>query len=354
MQISGLKITAVLCTVVLFFFACGKRQQRNVVSFDSSQQITMQGHALQGDSILWSEGIVIMDSLLINLNDKMDTVFNVYRLSDFSFLGSCGVRGEGPDDISFFNSRSWGLFGHGLFYADMNKCNLGAIRFEKGKPIFFVEKRITIPRPGAINGMAVSIDTSVMYFSSYCQENEFVRVNKEDPAHPVPIGVYPEYISGDIPAVNIMSVYLKHLSYNSQRRLYVALYEYLPLLRVFDEQGRIIAESILEGWESRQFEAPYFFPAEDNIRCYLSVCSDENYIYGLYIGQKAPDLEEKGRENPLDVRFSVHVWDWEGRPVADLHPDRLLMKIAVQDGVLYGINTFVSDTVYTYKLDLHS
>ena len=93
MQISGLKITAVLCTVVLFFFACGKRQQRNVVSFDSSQQITMQGHALQGDSILWSEGIVIMDSLLINLNDKMDTVFNVYRLSDFSFLGSCGVRG---------------------------------------------------------------------------------------------------------------------------------------------------------------------------------------------------------------------------------------------------------------------
>ena len=38
----------------------------------------------------------------------------------------------------------------------------------------------------------------------------------------------------------------------------------------------------------------------------------------------------------------------------DLHPDRLLMKIAVQDGVLYGINTFVSDTVYTYKLDLHS
>ena len=68
MQISGLKITAVLCTVVLFFFACGKRQQRNVVSFDSSQQITMQGHALQGDIILWSEGIVIMDSLLINLN----------------------------------------------------------------------------------------------------------------------------------------------------------------------------------------------------------------------------------------------------------------------------------------------
>lgn len=44
-----------------------------------------------------------MDSLLINLNDKMDTVFNVYRLSDFSFLGSCGVRGEGPDDISFGN-----------------------------------------------------------------------------------------------------------------------------------------------------------------------------------------------------------------------------------------------------------
>ena len=121
----------------------------------------------------------------------------------FFVLGSCGVRGEGPDDISFFNSRSWGLFGHGLFYADMNKCNLGAIRFEKGKPIFFVEKRITIPRPGAINGMAVSIDTSVMYFSSYCQENEFVRVNKEDLAHPVPIGVYPEYISGDIPAVNI-------------------------------------------------------------------------------------------------------------------------------------------------------
>ena len=55
----------------------------------------MQGHALQGDSILWSEGIVIMDSLLINLNDKMDTVFNVYRLSDFSFLAVAGCEVKG-------------------------------------------------------------------------------------------------------------------------------------------------------------------------------------------------------------------------------------------------------------------
>ena len=353
MQTSGLKITAVLCAAVLLFSACGKKQQWNVVSFDTPREIVMQGRALQGDSILWSQGIVIMDSLLVNLNNKMDTVFNVYRLSDFSFLGSCGVRGEGPDDISFFNSRSWGLFGHGLFYADMNKCNLGAIRFEKGKPVFFVEKRITLPRPGAINGMAVSIDTSVMYFSSYCQENEFVRVDKEDPAHPIPIGVYPEYISGDIPAVNIMSVYLKVLSYNPQKQRYAALYNRLPLLRVFDEQGRIIAESILEGWESQRFEAPYFFPAEDNVRCYLSACSDENYIYGLYSGYTADEVAQMEVE-PTNIRYSVHVWDWEGRPVADLHPDRLLTNIAVRDGVLYGINTFVSDTVSTYKLDLHS
>ena len=113
------------------------------------------------------------------------------------------------------------------------------------------------------------------------------------------------------------------------------MYEYLPLLRVFDEQGRIIAESILEGWESQQFEAPYFFPAEDNIRCYLSVCSDENYIYGLYIGQKAPDLEEKGRENPLDVQFiRVHcIRDKSVYPVqhtvlhGNLHQQTIRMQI---------------------------
>lgn len=351
MQASGLKIAAALCTAVLFFSACGKKQQGNVVSFDTQRQIALQPHALQGDSILWSQGIVIADSLLVNLNDKMDTVFNVYRLSDFSFLGNCGVKGEGPDDISFFNSHSWGVFGEGLYYADMNKCNLGSIRFEKGKPVFFVENRITIPRPGAINGMVVLADTSVVYFSSGCQENEFVRVDKKDSVHPTPIGVYPGCVSGDIPASDLMFVYTKQLSYNPQRQSYVALYERLPLMRVFDRQGQVVAESILEGWEKQRFNGPHFSPSEENILCYRTACSDENYIYGLYNGQKASDLEEKGRKNPLDVRFSIHVWDWEGRPVAELHPDRLLMNIAVQDGVLYGINPFVSDTVYTYKLD---
>ena len=339
--------------VALFFSACGKDSEDiHVVSFDDPKPVAMQAHALQGDSILWSNGIVVTDSLLINANSQMDTVFNVYRLSDFSYLGSCGVKGEGPDDISFFNNRSWGLFGTGLYYTDINKCNLAEIRFEGGKPVFSVTDRIRILRPGALNGMAVSPDTSLVYFSSMCQGNEFFRTDKHDVAHPIPIGEYPAYISGNIPAERIWMVYSKRLVSHPKENKYAALYDNLPLLRVFDDQGRAVFESILTDWEESRYMPEFSEKASKiNYYRYMQACCDEYYVYGLYAGYTVDELMqiEKGT---MDGHFSIHVWTWDGRPVVDLRPDRLLTNITVRDGILYGVNTFVSDTVYTYNLDL--
>lgn len=91
MQIQLVNKAIILGMIALFFSACGKDSKDiHVVSFDDPKPVAMQAHALQGDSILWSNGIVVTDSLLINANSQMDTVFNVYRLSDFSYLGSCG------------------------------------------------------------------------------------------------------------------------------------------------------------------------------------------------------------------------------------------------------------------------
>ncbi|MDR1201203.1 MAG: TolB-like 6-bladed beta-propeller domain-containing protein, partial [Tannerellaceae bacterium] len=74
---------------------------------------------------------------------------------------------------------------------------------------------------------------------------------------------------------------------------------------------------------------------------YLSMDSNDTYIFALYSGLNQV-------ENP-DGSFTksnmIHVFDWDGNPVARLITDKQLSHICVDESTLYGYDTEIGDIV---------
>lgn len=67
-------------------------------SFMASDSLNSIAREISSD-ILYPRSLFICNGNLIILNEKVDTLFRVFNLPDFTYKFSFGIKGQGPDDF---------------------------------------------------------------------------------------------------------------------------------------------------------------------------------------------------------------------------------------------------------------
>ncbi len=78
--------------------------------------------------------------------------------------------------------------------------------------------------------------------------------------------------------------------------------------------------------------SPNFSLNKSTIAGYLSIASDEDYVYGLFSGKS---INERGEDAYRSNK--VHLFDWDGNLIKILELDKEVLNITLADNSLFGI-----------------
>jgi hypothetical protein len=79
------------------------------------------------------------------------------------------------------------------------------------------------------------------------------------------------------------------------------------------------------------------------------MCATDKYIYGLYLGKMQNEIT---LDPEIYTDTQIHIWDWNGKPIAIVKLKYTEFRIAVDgnDEYFYTINPYHEDLIYKYNL----
>lgn len=310
--------------------------------------------------LLHTDALFVQDSLLISLNTQNgQALFDLYSRATFAYRGSCGVIGRGPDEFDFVNVNAsrQGFDGLTLAEADSySRVDFVAAEAEEGaeaaeNAIRLRKSRTTrFPAAGpAVNSLLVLSDTTAVLYCANDEQVEFYFHDRRDGSlRPfshylrtlLPDGISPEACS---------SVFLNDLVPAPARQRFAAVYSQLPMVRIFDSGGECLATSLLDSHRDQRFTVKEGrVVTSASVQYYLAAAANDRYICALYLGKRP----ERMREIPMEeARMEIHVWNWEGEPVAAYRPDRLITQLALDDeDILYAVSPLDENRIFTCRI----
>lgn len=316
--------------------------------------------------LLHTDALFVQDSLLVSLNTQNgQALFDLYSRATFAYRGSCGVIGRGPDEFDFVNVNASRQGFDGLtlaeadsysrvdFVAAEGEEHAGAVKdTEAAERAIRLRKSRTTLFPVAcptVNSLLVLSDTTAVLYCANDEQVEFYLHNRLNGSlRPfshylrtlLPDGITPEACS---------SVFLNDLVPAPARQRFAAVYSQLPMVRIFDSRGECLATSLLDSHREQRFTVKEGrVVTSASVQYYLAAAANDRYICALYLGERP----ERMREIPMEeARMEIHVWNWEGEPVAAYRPDRLITQLALDDeDILYAVSPLDENRIYTCRI----
>lgn len=347
--------------------------------------------------LLHTDALFVQDSLLISLNTQNgQALFDLYSRATFAYRGSYGVIGRGPDEFDFVNVNASRQGFDGLTLAETDSysrvdfvaaagavgtagtagaagaaaardtANAGraaakaaedrmaaeAQETEGRKRAIRLRKSRTTPLPAAcpaVNSLLVLSDTTAVLYCANDEQVEFYLHDRRDGSlRPfshylrtlLPDGISPEACS---------SVFLNDLVPAPARQRFAAVYSQLPMVRIFDSGGECLATSLLDSRREQRFTVKEGrVVTSASVQYYLAAAANDRYICALYLGERP----ERMRDIPMEeARMEIHVWNWEGEPVAAYRPDRLITQLTLDDeDILYAVSPLDENRIFTCRI----
>jgi hypothetical protein len=146
-------------------------------------------------------------------------------------------------------------------------------------------------------------------------------------------GTLPEKPNADISDIVHIIAYQGKITTNEKINRIAVVTHYAGIMQVYeyiDSTVNLINENVLFNADYEEQQGN-FAPTINTRWGYLSVDSDDKYIYALFSGiVQDPAL-------PFHSGDEIHVFDWSGTPVVRLKLDRRLKNICIDDnGNIYG------------------
>ena len=301
--------------------------------------------------MLYSDNIFVVDNYLVNLNSKNPKgLFELYSLPNMKFVGAAGYKGRGPQEFVFINTNGTNPAYRGLNVTESNTYSQVEFYLSEGSVKLRKNDHTTFPSKHAIANslLMVSDSTAVMYINNE-DDVEFYMHNRKSGSMR-PISSYPKELVAQNPTSEACnSVFMNDLVINPSNGKFAAIYSQLPMVRVFDNSGKLETTSLLNNWEQQRFEiSGNEVKTSSSCQYYLASAANSNYICALYLGKFPAEMEQMSME---DARLEIHVWNWAGELVATYVPDNLVMKIAIaDDNTIYATSPLDDMHIYSYKL----
>lgn len=263
--------------------------------------------------------------------------FVVYRIPEMEFLGEMGELGQGPNDFNLLDTRSFNQIEGGFQVVEASSHKLKSVLFDNGKMI--VSSSNSISEQGySGNGFYPLEDGGYLSLGRMEDKFEYSMYNAETKSF-TSIGEYPAWYdlsSQEIPFV----VYLKNCVVSVSQDRIAAFYSRFKRFRIYDTSMNLLRDIDVQ---IEPYKVSLGNPGELASTYYINrPYSIGEYIYSLC------SLSQTDKHGNSEL----HVWDWEGNPIACYELGRKISLFAIDEkrGKIYALNNEVEDEFYIYDL----
>ena len=321
-------------SICLSLISCS--QDISIGKKEFEKEITLSGINIETGTLTNIRELCIKDSFLITLNDRPDSIIQIYKIPSFELFYSFGKKGKGPGEylfprlvFNFDDNKIIAIHDPGnqsLWSIKVNETaevvNKRELKFPDQIPIsrFLIENRFFIydaftPTEGEIKTFDLETNKSSTVYSF----NEFKQRHKTSAAYEGYLGV------------------------NPKSRLLVFMYMYYDRVDILNLKGKLLHSIV-----NVKSEKPQQKTDATSMVYYFGGYFTEDYIYGIYLNApRQRIIEDSGNLNCF-----IEVFSWEGEPVKRFKLDRMVYLIAVDEAnkVIYAKDPLNEDELCKYSL----
>jgi hypothetical protein len=337
-----IKNLSIYCFIALLI-ACNKivpSKDVTVTEFPATKEL--KATVMQTDPVILDpDGIFIVNSQIWVIQNKKDTLFDVFNLYDGKYLYSTGIKGGGPDDFIFPQAQTIQVEDDKFTILDrfmlktMEVQPSGSLRTVKRERIFDM---------ATLNGFLKINDSLFCTFADCLTgadgdfEFEFLLKNISS-GKEIKFSKYPDLTVQKFQGDQKCFIYNKYPVANSSRGIFATFYGYFKFARFYSINNGVLelekelhvniepySTDNIDNWEKR------------NIYYSKPVATDK-YIY-------VPCSDNE-----------IQVWDWEGNPIMQYFIDIDFSAFTISEklnklyAVQYTDDDESIDKIYVYDLN---
>lgn len=340
--------------IIILLIACKQKVPENCIvinEFPIEKIVALD--SMKVEPVLFFVGdMILTDSLLITIDLKNDVFFQYFAWPGLTYCGSSTIKGNGPKDEIAILPALQNIGSNSFAYRTIQ--NVKVATYNSLSQDLEVKQKLPVPEcfTYVLNTCLIGNEL-IGYGIQQKSESEYIKWNFSNKSQS---NFGPDYPHVDFQVnedkKNIL--FSKSLAVRRDGKLYAALYDKFPLLRIYNAEGSVIVETSYENHQPKpvSYNNPNGTNTAGTLVNYLKIKVTDNYIYGLYVGKTHEELQEFGKEAIADYGREIHIWDWNGTPVARLSLDKPVSNFAVSqdDSCLLFYSTLYDNQLYTLDI----
>jgi hypothetical protein len=355
------------CSIITVLFnGCYNKNNYSphTIVFDKFDRIiNLSGQSIQIDiDILKPKRIITVDSFLIVSQSLSDSIFSIFKTPNLEHLFTFGKLGRGPDEFigTWLTTSFTPVYSSDSRFAVANRgTNVNYYKLSDLMNHNITPYYVSKPPPGiqTFQAMACISDSLIIGMPAggiggktflFKYDN---TINRFEHFKDFPID-FPNLSNDD--RSNLFSCFLTVKNDNSKFAVVYGKFGKIEIYNLTSSYPTTINyknfPDIFEnmpGLETNSIRAP------NNSHVFSwQVKSTDSYIYVQVFGCEYERISD-GRDLKRSEIFEIHVFDWNGNPIALLKPDRFYETYAVdpKDKYLYTIHPDSASIIMRYNLD---
>lgn len=287
--------------------------------------------------LLYPRNLFICNQSLVALNEKTDTCFQVFRLSDFRYEYAFGTKGEGPEDFSIPMINAVSYEENGFTLLDINRLkhiNItgeGSVVQSENLPFDF----------NYYNGLIKLSDSLYCCNAGFEEDKEYMFLHIGH--SPEKWGEYPETEERFNSKLERNQAYDKIMVAKPDGKKFASFYRFMRHYKIYGSDGVLLNDAVLD-MEPGNLEPD--LKEENNYIHVISAFATNDYIYTLNLDMTPKEIMEK-KSIP-----NIQVFTWDGTPVKQFLLDHFISSFAIDEksGKIYGAFVDDMDSIYSFEI----
>lgn len=322
----------------LLMYSCTLTQPKEVIvsSFPHTEKLSSEVCRLPVP-IFVPRFMGVTGDFLYIYKEREEQVFVTFHIPEMLCLGNMGNRGQGPNDFNLLDTRSFSATDEGFQVMEAGSNML--------KDVILTDKGIQVRNSKQCfgqgynsNGFYPLEDGKYLTLGQLDDEQEFAIYDTQKDSL-FSVGYYPQWhelSKGEIPFV----IYLKTCAVHPSLNKVAVFYSKFKRMRIFDSSMNLLhdvnvqQEPYRTNWTAPEGKYPVYYIGKPYVteQCIYALCSLSN-------------TEKQGNSE-------LHVWDWNGNPIACYDLGRRISLFAVSEkvGKIYALDNAIEDEIYVYDL----
>lgn len=324
--------------VIFCFFSCdeGKDKSRYFTTFESEYSLKHELKAFTPH--YYGKGTILNftnNKLFIHDLYSQDSIITVYSTKSFKKLGNIGTYGQEPGHILQPGSLAFSSNKEKLFLVDNAKGHIVGYDIDSALNQSDYLPSTFIPYPSNIFVSFIEHLEKDIFITRQLDINTdlLIKFKSENI-----IDTLGKWYQTDDPIVLMddFTQYYYGISKHPKKERYVSLYTAYDVIQVTDSTGN---STFTIGPEKISYK-----DIKNEYVTYSRPYTSDDYIFASYIGEEFNQL--------LSFSFSnIHVFDWEGNPIAKFNLDIPLLNftIDIESRIIYGLADNENRDFVTFK-----